>query len=184
MVRARPRLLRILAGALLGAGLCMGVAVAQPAGDTRIAYVDMKRLLDGTPSMAATRAALAREFAPRNSALEADERTLATLDERLRREGDFMAAEERERLAREAGVLRRAIERTRTELREALKRRTDQESERAWTRVNDAIARFARDNGYDLVVTSPSVVYASGRVDVTDRVLDLLRAESGNGATP
>ena len=43
-------------------------------------------------------------------------------------------------------------------------------------RVLDAIARFGREQDYDLIV-SDGVLYANERVDVTDRILEALTIE-------
>jgi outer membrane protein len=55
-----------------------------------------------------------------------------------------------------------------------LRSRTEEEIDRAFPKISDAVAEYARAQGYDLVLSSP-VVYASGRVDITDAVLDQLQ---------
>ena len=71
------------------------------------------------------------------------------------------------------------IERTRQRLKEELDIRGNEELDAIWPLINDAVAEFGRDNGYDLILTSP-VVYVSGRIDVTDDVLAQLRRQAGN----
>ena len=71
-------------------------------------------------------------------------------------------------------------------MRNDLKSRSDQELDKSWREINDAVVEFAREQGFDLIVPSP-VVYASPRVDITDQVLDRLRKqyrEKPAGATP
>ncbi|MEP6511959.1 MAG: OmpH family outer membrane protein, partial [Dokdonella sp.] len=64
--------------------------------------------------------------------------------------------------------------RNRDALRADLKTRSDQELDRSWREINDAVVEFAREQGFDLIVPSP-VIYASPKVDVTERILDRLR---------
>ncbi len=85
-------------------------------------------------------------------------------------------------LQREIDALDRSIKRSRDTLRAELKTRSDQELDRSWREINDAVVEFAREQGYDLIVPSP-VVYASPKVDVTDRVLERLR-RSAKADTP
>ncbi|HRO87551.1 MAG TPA: OmpH family outer membrane protein [Chiayiivirga sp.] len=94
--------------------------------------------------------------------------------------GSAAAPEDRDGLKRQADALRRSIERTRERLRDELNARVDEETERAWPLINDAIAEHGRAQGYDLIVTSP-VAYVSGRIDVTDDVLALLRRQQQDG---
>ena len=61
----------------------------------------------------------------------------------------------------------------------------DQELDRSWREINDAVVEFAREQGFDLIVPSP-VVYASTRVDITDQVLERLKKQyrAKNGGEP
>jgi len=57
-----------------------------------------------------------------------------------------------------------------------------QETDNAWPLIEEAVADYAREQGFDLVLPGP-VLYASGRIDITDRVLDRLR-QSTQSAPP
>lgn len=160
---------------ILLACLCAAGTSAQGEGaPLRIGYVDMKRLLDNAPQVVAGRKTLEAEFAARDRALVADEARLEELRSRLQREEAIMTRDAADALKRETNALERAIRRKRDELRSQLKTRTDQELDRSWQEINNAVVEFARDQGYDLIVPSP-VVYASSRADVTDAVLERLR---------
>lgn len=175
----RPPVLQGVRGLALGALLAAaavfvgsGVASAQEGGAIRIAYVDMKRLIDDSPQVREARARLQREFDASVALLREDERRLEDLEQRLQSAN----GEEATRLRAEADPLRRSVDRTRERLRNELETRSEQEVQRAWPVLNEAIANYARDNGLDLVVSS-GALYVSGRVDITDRVLDLLERE-------
>lgn len=152
-------------------------AAAQPA-SVRIGYVDMKRLLDNAPQVVAGRQKLEREFAPRDSALNADELRLAAQRSRYERDSALLSREEAEALRRENDALDRSIRRNRDNLRSELKARSDQELDRSWREINNAVVEFAREQNIDLIVPSP-VVYASPRIDITDQVLERLRRQHG-----
>ena len=152
-------------------------AAAAPAQDAaRIAYVDMKRLLDNAPQLVEANARLTREFQARDQRVEADRRRLAELEARQRSATGSAATA----LAGEITTLRRSVERTEQRLREELQKRLDEELDLAFPRMSEAVADYAREQGYDLVVQSP-VIYASGRIDITDAVLDRLRRDSVAG---
>jgi outer membrane protein len=151
-------------------------AFAQAPAATRIGYVDMKRLLDNAPQVVAGRQKLEREFAPRDSALKADEKRLQDLRERQQREAATLATTDADALKREIDALDRSIKRNRDGMRNDLKSRSDQELDKSWREINDAVVEFAREQGFDLIVPSP-VVFASPRVDVTDQVLERLKKQ-------
>lgn len=152
--------------------LALPLAAQPPA--PRIGYVDMKRLLDNAPQVVASRQKLEREFAPRDAALNAESTRLAELRARYERESPTLGTDAATTMRREIEALDRSIKRNRDALRGELKSRSDQELDRSWREINNAVVEFARENDMDLIVPSP-VVYASPRIDVTDRVLERLR---------
>ncbi len=177
LARPSARALALLAAALTG------VAAAQAPSPARVGYVDMKRLLDNAPQVVAGRQKLEREFAARDAALKADEQRATELRARREREAATLSKADAETLQREIDALDRSIKRSRESMRTDLKSRSDQELDRSWREINDAVVEFAREQGFDLIVPSP-VVYASPKVDVTDQVLERLRRQSAKGATP
>jgi len=188
--RRAMRALVLAAAAMLGMlvfeALMAQPAVAQTPTATKIGYVDMKRLLDNAPQVVAGREKLSKEFQPRDASLKTDEKRLDELRERQQKEGATMATTDADTLKREIDALDRSIKRNREAMRNDLKSRSDQELDKSWREINDAVVAFAREQSYDIIVPSP-VVYASARVDITDQVLDRLRKqfrEKPAGATP
>ncbi|RYD15117.1 MAG: OmpH family outer membrane protein [Lysobacteraceae bacterium] len=170
-VNQAARMLALLLAMLPAAAFAQDAAV-------RIGYVDMKRLLDNAPQVVSGRTRLEREFAARDAALQSEEKRAEELRARLA----AAAAGDADALRREVDALDRSIKRKRDGLRNDLKTRSDQELDRSWREINEAVVEFAREQGYDLIVPSP-VVYASPKADVTERILDRLRRQSA-GATP
>lgn len=169
---SRPYCWRLV-GLLLLAWLASSTSVwAQST--IQIGYVDMERLLTQAPQILSARSRLQKEFDARDAELRVDAARLAELELRVKQASD---ATERADLSRQAEALRRSIERTRQRLRDELNKRVDEETEKAWPHINDAIAAHGREQGYDLIVTSP-VAYVSGRIDVTDDVLARLARDA------
>lgn len=156
-------------------------ASAQEPAPTRIGYVDMKRLLDNAPQVVAGRQKLEREFAARDAALKADEKRAGDLRTRQTREAASMSKADADALQREIDALDRSVKRNRDALRAELKTRSDQELDKSWREINNAVVQFAREQGFDLIVPSP-VIYASPKVDVTERILERLRRQPPPGA--
>lgn len=161
-------------------GAWASLAVAQET--SRIGYVDMKRLIDNAPQMLAARERLRVEFDARDAEITAEIARLATLDARLRDDAASLPDDERVNLQRQADTLRRSIERTRQRLQQDLAARGEQELDKTWPLVDEAVAEYAREAGLDLVVQSPQI-YFSGRIDITDRVLERLRRAAGQART-
>ncbi len=160
---------------VLSVTLAPTAAYAQQPATAAIVYVDMQRLIDSAPQVVQGRARLAQEFAAADTKLKQDQQRL----DRLERGEDGAVSEEAKV---EAQALRRSIERSRARLNDELATRVQQETDNAWPLIEEAVADYAREQGFDLVLPGP-VLYASGRIDITDRVLDRLR-QSTQSAPP
>lgn len=185
--RTRPMRLRARSWLAIALALVLAIDASTPAmaqeSGARIGYVDMQRLLDNAPQVLAARERLRREFDGRDAELKVEVARLAALDQRVTSETATLSEPDLTTLKRQAEALRRSIQRTQQRLREELGARTDQEIDRAWPLINDAVAELAREEDYDLVVQSPQV-YVSGRIDITERVLDRLKRDAAQTANP
>lgn len=148
-----------------------GPATAQ---SVRIGYVDMKRVLDNAPQVLAGREKLDLEFRPRNETIEFQERQVQAMEDRLAL-GD-LSEDARVRLERELREMQRNVNRQKEDLRDELSFRRTEEVQRLEDQINQAVQEIARDNGYDLILSSP-VVYADPTLDITQLILDQLRLE-------
>ncbi len=140
----------------------------------RIAYVDMKQVLDNAPQVVAGRAILDKEFRARNDAIEMDEFRAGTLETRLVQAD--LSPDNKLALERELRELHRNISRRKEDLRDELSFRRTEEVQRLEDQINVAVQEIAQRNGYDLIISSP-VVYASPDLDITDLILEQLEVE-------
>jgi outer membrane protein len=152
------------------------VAVAGPvtAQQLRVGYVDMKQVLDNAPQVLAGREKLDMEFRPRNETIEFQERQVQEMDDRLQM-GD-LSEDARIRLDRELREMRRNVNRQKEDLRDELSFRRTEEIQKLEDQINQAVQEIAKDNGYDLILSSP-VIYADPSLDITQLILDQLRLE-------
>jgi outer membrane protein len=152
----------------------MVVATPATAQQLRVGYVDMKRVLDSAPQVMAGREQLDLEFRPRNEAIEFQERQVQSMEDRLQL-GDI-AEDARIRLERDLREMRRNVNRQKEDLRDELSFRRTEEVQKLEGQINQAVQEIARDNGYDLILSSP-VVYADPSLDITGLILEQLRVE-------
>ncbi len=162
---------RFLATFLLLFAVIATPAMAQ---QMRIGYVDMKHVLDNAPQVVAGREKLDLEFRPRNETIEFQERQIKSMDDRLQM-GD-LSEDARIRLDRELREMRRNVNRQREDLRDELSFRRTEEVQKLEDQINQAVQQIARDNGYDLILSSP-VIYADPSLDITQLILDQLSLE-------
>jgi len=154
--------------------LCVVIASPAMAQQLRVGYVDMKQVLDNAPQVLAGREKLDLEFRPRNETIEFQERQAQVMDDRLQM-GD-LTEDARIRLDRELREMQRSVARQKEDLRDELSFRRTEEVQKLEEQINQAVEEIARNNGYDLILSSP-VVYADPSLDITQLILDQLRLE-------
>ena len=154
--------------------LLMIVVAPATAQQLRVGYVDMKQVLDNAPQVVAGREKLDLEFRPRNETIEFQERQAQTMEDRLQM-GD-LTEDARSRLDRELREMRRNANRQKEDLRDELSFRRTEEVQKLENQISRAVSEIARNNGYDLILSSP-VVYADPALDITQLILDQLKLE-------
>lgn len=153
--------------------LCL-VGTSAIGAELRVAYVNMTKVLEDAPQATEASAKLEQAFSPREREIVTLQREVRELEERLLREGQGMTDVARGGLELDLRSRKRELKRQQDEFREDLNLRKSQELAAIQRLVIDAIQGLAKREGYDLVL-SEGVIFASGRVDVTDRVLERLR---------
>ena len=172
-----PTLMRGVAALILT--LACAVSSAQ---QSRIAFVDIERILGDAPQAKAAQVRLEEEFSPKDKDLAEQRRRFRDLEDRLVRDGRKMKRESRSAMESELREISRKIRLLEEEIDQELRVRRSQELSKFQSKIREVISEIARAERFDLVLTA-GVVYASKDADITAKVLDALRASferSGN----
>jgi len=151
--------------ALLGA--CGGPALAQ----SRIGFVSLERILREAPPAQRAQELLKQEFSKRGQELAKTAETLKKMQQNLERNSVTMGDSERQRREREFSDLNRDFQRRQREFNEDLAQRRNQELSEVIKRANLAVRQIAEAEKLDVVLQNEQVVWASPRIDITDKVI-------------
>lgn len=164
------RFSRILLLALLG------VLISAPVmAESKIAVVEVKRLLQEAPQVEAIKNKLKKEFARRDEELVAQQKQLQQLEEKLKRDGAIMSSDELRRLEKDIITRKRKIKNSRTAFQEDLSLRQQEELSKLRKVISEVIVEVAKSDDLDAVFEA-GVVYASDKVNITDKVLSKLKS--------
>jgi len=164
---------------ILGASLLAGLyLIAGPAfaAEYKVGFVDATKVLEQAPHMENARIRLEKEFAPRERRLVGVQKEIHALEDKLGRDGAVMSDAEKSRAEREVRARKRELKRQQDEFRDDLNLRRNDELQKLQRKVIEAIQTLAKKEKFDLIV-GDGVVFASKRVDVTAKVIDLLKRE-------
>jgi outer membrane protein len=161
---------------LLASALAVGAA-AVSAQELKIGYVNSDRVLrDAAPAKAA-QAKLEAEFSKREKDLNDLASRLKAASEKLDKDGPTLSETERTRRQRELVDQDRELQRRRREFQEDLSQRKNEELATVVERTNRVIKQIFETEKYDLILQD--AVFWSPKVDITDKVIKALNAQSG-----
>ena len=164
--------------ATMAAALALGFAAfSVQAQELKIGYVNSDRVLrDAMPAKAA-QAKLEAEFSKRDKDLNDLAAKLKASADKLDKEAPTLSESERTRRQRELVEQDREIQRKRREFQEDLNARKNEELQQVLDSANRVVKQVAEQEKYDLILQE--AVFASGRVDITDKVIKALNAPGG-----
>ena len=151
-------------------GLC--VCTFAHAQEGKIGFVSTERIFrEATPAKTA-QAKIEQEFSKRDKDIQDLASRLKTMSEKLDKDATVLPESDRARRQRELTDLDKEYQRKQREFREDLNQRRNEELALVLERANKVIKQIAEMEKYDIVFQE--AVYASPRIDITDKVLKAL----------
>ena len=157
---------------VLAIGLAV-FAITASAVEYKIGFVNTERLFrEATPAKRAQQK-IEKEFATRDAEIQKLGKQVRDLQAVLDKDGATMAEGERRTKERDLANQSRDLQRMQREFRDDLNLRRNEELAGIQERANKVIQQIAESEKFDLILQDP-VVYASQRIDITDRVIKAL----------
>ena len=170
MIRSSSIIFAVLIG--LAALLSVGTGHAQAA-DYKIGFVNTERLFREAAPAKRAQLKLEKEFAVRDAEIQKMSKQVRDLQTALEKDGVTMSETDRRNKERDLANLSRDLQRGQREFREDLNLRRNEELASVQERANNVIKQIAEAEKFDLIVQEP-VIFASPRIDITDRVIKAL----------
>ncbi len=160
-----------------GLVLAVGMLAAQAAAaEVKVGFVDVRKVMELAPQSEEARDSIEKEFAPRDRELLQQQKEVRSLEDRLVKNAAVLSEVERQRKETDIRASKRELRRAQDEFREDLNLRRSQELSKIQQTAREVIQKFAKAEKYDLIV-SEGVIFAGKRVDITDKILERLRAD-------
>ncbi|MBL8437707.1 MAG: OmpH family outer membrane protein [Zoogloeaceae bacterium] len=140
--------------------------------ETKIGFVNSDKVMrEAAPAVRAQKR-LEKEFEKRDQDLQRIAKDLQTMQESLEKNGMTLAESDRKTKEREFNDLNREFQRRQREFREDLNQRRNEELASVLDKANKAVKQIAEAEKYDIIFQE--AVYASPRIDITDKVVKAL----------
>ncbi len=148
------------------------VGVAHAA-EYKIGFVNTERLFREAAPAKRAQQKLEKEFAARDADIQRLSKQVRDLQALLDKDGTTMAEADRRNKERDLVNQSRDLQRMQREAREDQNLRRNEELGSLQERANKVIQQIAADEKFDLILQDP-VVFASPRIDITDKVIKAL----------
>jgi outer membrane protein len=142
--------------------------------ELKVGFVNTERILRDSAPAKASQQKLEQEFSKREKQIQDAANKLKEMSTKLERDATIMPESERVKRQREAAELERDVQRRQREFREDLNQRRNEELAAVVERANRAIRQIAEAEKFDIIFQE--AVYASTRIDITDKVIRALNA--------
>jgi len=174
---------RVVIAAAVLLGLAVSPAVAQapgptaaapaPASTSRIAYIDVQRVLARSSAGVAAREQLEREKGGMQREMEGKRQELEKLRDELEKKGSLMTADARREKQELFERKRRDAARQMDDFQKELEKKEQALLQRVLQELSGVIDKVGKDRGFYLIVEKrgASVLYASPDADLTDEVI-------------
>lgn len=138
--------------------------------ELKVGYVNAVKVIEEAPQGQDALKKLEAEFGPRDKKLVAMQARVKQLEDELEKNGLLMKEADRRSKEHEIVLLKRDVRRATQEFREDYNLRRNEELGKLQKMVYNAIVEIAKQENYDLILHE-GTIYASKKVDLTDRVL-------------
>jgi outer membrane protein len=138
--------------------------------DIKIAYVNTVKVIEEAPQSKAALKKLEAEFRPRDKKLVGLRDKIKESEDRLEKDDLVIKPSERRDIERELLTQKRNLRRATQEFREDYNLRRNEELALLQKQISRVIIAIAKSGHYDLVVHE-GTMYASSRIDITEKVL-------------
>lgn len=159
--------------------LMLGFAASVQAQELKIGFVNSDRVLREATMAKAAQARLETEFSKRQKEGEDAAAKLKSAADKLDKEAPTLSEAERTRRQRDLVDQDRELQRRRREFQEDLSQRKNEELALVVERANRVVKQIYESDKFDVILQGDVVVFASSRVDITDKVIKALNAQGG-----
>jgi outer membrane protein len=160
------------------AAALMFVAVtAAQAQELKVGFVNSDRVLREATLAKAAQTRLETEFSKRQKEGEDAANKLKAAADKLDKDAPTLAEAERSRRQRELVDQDRELQRKRREFQEDLNQRKNEELASVVERANKVVKQIYDTEKFDLILQGDVVIFASARIDITDKVIKALNAQ-------
>src|SRR5216110_4122824 len=161
----------------IAAAWAQAPAAAGSSASGKVGVINIRQSIVTTAEGKLASAELQSQFASRQNEIENLNKQISDLQQRLQAGANKLSQEEEARLRQQGQRLAQRLDRMNTEYQEDVNAAQADVIDRIGRKMVDVLDRYARENGYSVVLDSSTqstpILYASTQIDVTQEIIRL-----------
>ena len=139
--------------------------------DGKLAFINVKLILEQSPQAIAANAQLKEEFGERELSFRKLVQEIQQMEKTYKTDGAIMSAEQKKKAEENIIQKQRRVKFEQQSLKEDLQRKQRELSQGVQSALRDVIQAYGTENGYDFIFTDNNVAFASDAVNITEDIL-------------
>ncbi|MDC0609885.1 OmpH family outer membrane protein [Vibrio sp.] len=141
----------------------------------KIAYINTAKVFQSLPQREVALQKMQNEFKDKANELQSLKEEIKTKVEKLKRDSSLMNSDEVEKLRIDIGQLDSKYKIKAQALEKASSSREAEEKHKLFKIIQDAVAKVAKKEGYDMVIDVQTMQYGNPAYDISDQVIKQLK---------
>lgn len=141
----------------------------------KVGIIDPQELINKSPQAKASEERIVKEFRPREKKVIEKREELESKIQAYQRDKEILSVKERIKREREITNIRTEFQRMASELQVDIKVKRDEELSAFDREFKNVVNQVAKDDKFDLIFPAQALIYSGDKVDITDKVLDVLK---------
>ncbi len=146
--------------------LSMGVQA-----DSKLAFINVKLILEKSPQAIAANAQLKEQFGEREQSFRKLVQEIQQMEKTYQTDSAIMSAEQKKKAEDNIIQKQRRVKFEQQSLKEDLQRAQRELSQQVQSALRGVIQAYGTANGYDFIFTDSNVAFASDAVNITEDIL-------------
>lgn len=140
--------------------------------EQKLAMVDVQQVVQALPQVAVIEQTIQAEFAEQIQEVQRLRSDGEFLLEKLQREKATMSAEQIKALEEQVNTVGQQLQQKGQPLQQNMQRRTQEERNKLFLLIQQAVTAIATEEGYDMVLNANAVPYTKPEYDISQKVLE------------
>ncbi|MFN3235333.1 MAG: OmpH family outer membrane protein [Gammaproteobacteria bacterium] len=150
--------------------MALGVSVANAADDSKIAVVNVGKILHSSAKVKKATDQLKSEFSSRQKKIKAMQGDLQTELDKMKKDASVMSTSDRKKLEDKITTDRQNLIQQISAFQKDLNAAQQKAMKQVFDQLNGVISSVAKKGGYNMVLDKQFVIYSTSTYDITDEV--------------